>query len=78
MKQEVSPAVIAIVAVVIVAILGFVAWHRYGGNPNDSNITPQQLKEMQQQKMLSMTAKRDQYGRPIPGTEANVPLKPGR
>jgi hypothetical protein len=76
MKQNVSPGVIIGVIVVVVVIIVFIAFKTFGGNPNESNISPQQVKEMQAAKMHDMTAKRDANGHfidsPSPGTNTQM------
>ncbi len=78
MKQNVSPGVIAGVVIVVVLILGFIAYKTFGGNPNDSNMSPQQVKEMQSAKMRDMTAQRDANGHYIQGTSTNDNRKPNQ
>lgn len=69
MKQTMPPGVVAAILVVVVLIVGFFAYRTFiGANPNVSNISPQQLKAMQDNKRAAMTERRDSLGRPIPGT----------
>ena len=48
MKNEVSPKVIAAIGVVVVLLIGLVAYKVFGGNPAASTATPEQVNQVKQ------------------------------
>ena len=55
MKSDVHPGVIAAVGVVLVVIIGFVAYKVFGGDPTKSSATPAQVSQVKQMRAAIMT-----------------------
>ena len=77
-KREIPPRIIAAVVVAIVLVIGIMAFRTFGGDPNASNISPAQIKQMQAEKGQIMGAKRDATGHPIAGTAGANTQKAGQ
>jgi hypothetical protein len=64
MKSEISPKLIAAIGVVVVLVIGLVAYKVFGGNPAASSATPQQINEVKQMRSSIMApgVHRDENG----------------
>jgi len=54
MKKEISPAAIAGVVVVVLLILGFIAYKKFGGDPAAQTATPEQMNAVKQMRTSVM------------------------
>ncbi len=54
MKSDVPRGAIVAIGVVIVLIIGFIAYRQFGGNPAEITATPQQINEVKQMRSSIM------------------------
>lgn len=62
MKKEIPPAAIAAAIVLVLLLIGGVAYKVFGGNPAANSASPEQVKAIQAMRSKVMSAHRDANG----------------